>query len=122
MKTLSKIAMVLAFFVAATMAHADDAAIKQKLLGYWSTGRHVFLYKSDGNALMMGGTSNRKWDVRNGMYYELGDTGDIKDASPCKIISLTQTRFVFQQSDGPTTLKRISAKEAAIYGKPGVID
>jgi hypothetical protein len=41
MKTLSKMAMVLAFFVAATMARADDAAIKQKLLGYWSTGRHV---------------------------------------------------------------------------------
>jgi hypothetical protein len=121
--TLSKTAMILAFFVAATVAHADDAAIRQKILGYWSTGRHVFLFKNDGNALMMGGTSNMKWAVHNGMYYEGGDQGEMNtNTQGYKILSLTSTRFVTDRGEeGIYTWKRVSAKEAAVYGKPGEI-
>jgi hypothetical protein len=43
--TLAKTAMVLAILMAATMAQADDGAIKKEPIGYWFTGRHVFLYK-----------------------------------------------------------------------------
>jgi hypothetical protein len=122
MTTLKNTLLVLALFMAATVAHADDAAIRQKIIGYWSTGRHVFLFKSDGNALMMGGTSNMKWAVHNGMYYEGGDEGDVTNSQPHKILSLTNTRFVTQREEGIYTWKRISANEAAVYGKPGVIE
>jgi hypothetical protein len=96
----------------ATVAHADDAAIRQKILGYWSTGRHVFLFKNDGNALMMGGTSNMKWAVHNGMYYEGGDQGEINtNTQGYKILSLTSTRFVTDRGeDGIYTWKREAVK------------
>jgi hypothetical protein len=112
MKTLSKTAMILAFFVVATMAHADDATIKKKILGDWSTGRHTFTFKSDGIAYMMGGSSNLRWDVRNGMYYEAGGEGSIDFAQKgYKILSLTSTRFVTDRGEnGIYTWKREPVK------------
>jgi hypothetical protein len=108
MKTLAKTAMVLAFFVAATMAHADDAAIKKKILGDWSTGRHTFTFKSDGIAYMMGGSSNLRWDVHNGMYYE--GPMDLTQKG-YKILSLTSTRFVTDRGEaGIYTWKRETVK------------
>jgi hypothetical protein len=111
MKTLTKTAMVLALFMAATMAQADDAAMKKELLGYWASGRHAYLYQDDGIAYMMGGSSNLKWDVRDGMYNE--------DGKAYKIISLTKTHFVTQSDKGTYTLKRITKEKAEWYGKPG---
>jgi hypothetical protein len=46
-KTTTLTATVLAIFVA-TIGQGDDAAIKKELLGHWFTGRHVFLYTSEG--------------------------------------------------------------------------
>jgi hypothetical protein len=66
MKTLTKTAIILAIFMAATMAQADDAAIKKELLGYWKSGRHSYFYKDDGIIYMRGGTTKSKWDVRDG--------------------------------------------------------
>jgi hypothetical protein len=103
--------MVLALFMAATMAQADDAAMKKELLGYWTSGRHSYLYKDDGIAYMMGGTTKNKWDIRNGMYYVDGMTS--------KIIALTKTRFITQDASGTYTLKRITKAEAELNGKPG---
>jgi hypothetical protein len=57
MKTLAKMAMFLALLMAATTTHADDAAMKKELLGYWKSGRHAYLYKDDGIVYMMGGTT-----------------------------------------------------------------
>jgi len=106
--------------MAATMAQADDAAIKQEILGYWKSGRHAYLYKNDGIAYMMGGTSNLKWDVRDGMYYEGSVDGAEGSPKPLKIISLTKTRFTVKWEDGTLyTLKRITKAEAEEYGKPG---
>src|ERR1700693_5272442 len=105
--TLAKTAMVLAILIAATMAHADDAAIKKELLGYWKSGRHSYLYKDDGIIYMMGGTTKSTWDVRDGRYYEQG-------LKPAKIIALTKTKFTFllDGESTPYTLKRITKEEA----------
>jgi hypothetical protein len=118
--TLAKTAMILAILMAATVAQADDATIKKELLSYWKDGRHVFLYKDDGIAYVMGGTSNRRWDVPNAMYYE----GSVDESNPLanKIIALTKTRFITQNSNGTSTMKRVTKAEAEVYGKPGVID
>jgi hypothetical protein len=119
MKTLTKTAIVLAFFMAATMAQADDAAMKKELLGYWASGRHAYLFKDDGISYMLGGTSKSKWDIRNGMYYESNVDGT-NALKPAKIISLTKSKFTTQDTSGIHTLKRLTQEGAEkTYGKPG---
>jgi hypothetical protein len=111
MKILTKTAMVLAIIMAATMAQADDAAMKKEMLGYWTSGRHSYLFKDDGIAYMMGGTTKNKWDIRNGTYYS--------DGFEYKIISLTKNKLTYQDSSGTHALKRITKAEAELNGKPG---
>jgi hypothetical protein len=118
MKTLAKTAMVLAFFVAATMAQADDATMKKELLGYWKSGRHAYLYKDDGVIYMMGGSTKSRWDIRNGKFYESSDLNPIDYSSGEKILALNKTVFTVQDTDGPYTLKRITKAEAEKYGMP----
>ena len=69
---------------------------------------------------MMGGTSNRRWDVHNGMYYE----GAVNESNPLanKIITLTKTRFTTQNSNGTSTMQRVTKAEAEVYGKQGSVD
>jgi hypothetical protein len=108
--SVNKVIMPLALvFLAATVAHADDAAIKRELLGYWASGRHIYWFKDDGVAYMMPrdiNTTTNKWDVKNGLFYE--------DGRPSKIISLTRTQFKTQDVDGGAiyTLKRVTKEDA----------
>lgn len=82
---------------------SSDAATKQKLLGYWSSPRHEYLYKQDGIRYMVGGTTTNHWDVRGGVYYE--------GFKPYDIVSFSRETFVYRSREPskPTfTLKRCS--------------
>lgn len=110
-KVITTLALV---FLAASAAHADDAAIKKELLGYWASGRHIYWFKDDRIAYMMPrdvNTTTNKWDVKNGLFYE--------DGRPSKIISLTRTQFKTQDVEGGAiyTLKRVTKEDA----KTGII-
>jgi hypothetical protein len=96
MKTkLIRPAMVLTLIctltTAATADSASDAALKRKLLGYWKSGRHSYLFKSDGICYMVEGTTTYHWDIRGGMYY--------MDATPYKIVSLNGKEFEYCSPD-----------------------
>jgi hypothetical protein len=78
-------------FETATADSASDAAMKQKLLGYWHSGRHAYLFKSDGICYMVEGTTTSHWDIRGGVYYD--------DGIPCKIVSLNEKEFEFRSLD-----------------------
>jgi hypothetical protein len=88
---------------AATADTASDAVIKRKLLGYWNSGRHAHLFKSDGThyadvlAAAMGdeGTPHH-WDIRSGLYYD--------DGTPYKILILNEKKFEFRSLDKNATL------------------
>jgi hypothetical protein len=110
--------LLLALFMAATMAQADDAAMKKEILGYWKSGRHAYLYKDDGIIYMMGGTTKSRWDIRDGKFYESSDLHPIDYSSGEKILALTKAKFTVQDTDGPYTLKRITKEEAEKYGMP----
>ena len=112
--------MVLAILMAATMAQADNAAIKKELLGYWKTGRHVFLYKDDGIAYMMGGCSNRRWDVLNGMYYEVPLTEGRVLLKQIKLSPSPRPGSPPNKAIPPGTMNRVTKAEADVYGQPGV--
>jgi len=71
---------------------ASDVAIKHKLLGYWSSGRHIYLVKADGTKFMLTSDTVNRWDVRDGVYYD--------DGQACDIITLTQKEFVYRPRSG----------------------
>ena len=52
---------------------ADDAAIKKQLIGRWETPGGVTELKADGTMLQSGFPGPRKWDVRNGVFYDHRD-------------------------------------------------
>ena len=88
----------------------SDAAIKEKLLGYWKSPRHGYLIKSDGIIYMLPrkyATTTNHWDVKNGLFYW--------DDSPNEIITLNDTKCVYR-SRGPNamtfTLIRSTKEEA----------
>lgn len=86
--------------ILATGANADrasDATLKEKVLGFWETGRHAYLFKSDGIRYMVEGVPTARWDIRGGMYYE--------DGKPHKIAKLNDTTFDIAGGD---LLKRCS--------------
>ena len=88
----------------------SDAAIKQKLLGYWGNPRHAYLYQPNGVRSMCprkDSTTTNKWDVRGGLYYEDGDA--------YRIVTLDARTFAYQGvgSDRTTyTYRRKTKKEA----------
>lgn len=93
----------------------SDAAIKQKLLGYWKSPRHAYQYKSDGVQYMLGGTSKSRWDVKDGLYYEEGAPGKVE---PYDIVTLTDKVFIYRphgSAERPYTLQRINKAEATKY-------
>jgi hypothetical protein len=70
----------------------SDAAIKQKLLGYWHSPRHGYHVANDGIIYMCPRaycTTTNRWNVKNGVFYW--------DAEPHKIVSLTAKKFVYRQ-------------------------
>jgi hypothetical protein len=86
----------------------SDAAIKQKLLGYWKSPRHGYLIKSDGIIYMLPrkyATTTNHWDVKNGVFYW--------DGIPNEIISLDDKKCVYRSRDrNPMTFTLIrSTKE-----------
>jgi len=83
---------------------ASDAALRRKVLGYWKTGRHAYLFKSDGIRYMVGGTPTRHWDIRGGVYYE--------DGKPYKISKLNEKEFDIAGGD---LLERCSEKHIEQY-------
>jgi len=102
----------LTLFVAANAADTDqptqatpdapsDSAIKQKLVGYWSSSRHAYLNKPNGISYMVSGTTTNQWNVKGGIYF--------LDAKPYDIVSLTDNTFVFRSRENSNltfTLKR----------------
>jgi hypothetical protein len=88
MKTKRLLLNLLTIFGMSLLATAgeklSDAAIKQKLIGYWQSPRHGYLIKSDGVMYMLGGTTTNRWDVKGGIYYE----------DPFDTIVLTNKKFV----------------------------
>jgi opacity protein-like surface antigen len=115
----SILTLVVGLFMAAAMAQADDATMKKELVGYWKSGRHAYWYKEDGIIYMMGGTNKSRWDIRNGKFYggSVGTPIDYSNGGE-KILALTKTTFTTEESDGPSTLKRITKAEAERYGMP----
>jgi hypothetical protein len=85
----------------------SDAEIKQKLLGYWSSPRHVCHIESDGIIYMCPrkyATTTNRWDVRGGRFYQ--------DGSACEIVTLTDKKFVYRDSRGTYILTRSTKEEA----------
>ena len=76
---------------AATADSASDAALKRKLLGYWQSGRHAYLFKSDGICYMVERTTTYHRDIRGGVYYV--------DAMPYEIVSLNEKDFEYRSRD-----------------------
>ena len=94
---------------------ATDSALKEKLVGYWKSPRHAYLYSKDGSMRMVSGDPKSKWNIVNGVYHELEDDGR---AYAYDIITLTDDKFVYRsRGDSPTTftLSRISKREAEEY-------
>jgi len=88
-----------------------DSAIKRKLLGYWKSPRHPYLFKSDGIVRMCPTsicTTTNTWDVIDGIFYW--------DAIPYEIVKLTDNELLFRpvgkRDQGPYMIDRITRKEA----------
>ena len=80
----------------------SDAQIKQKLIGYWSTGHHDYHFAADGIIYMVGGTTKSTWSVKDGKFYWGGDQGHT-------IVTLTDKKFVYGEvpsSTGTATMIR----------------
>lgn len=72
-------------------AGESDAAIKQKLMGYWRSPRHEYEFTSDGVIYMLPNppcTTTNRWDIKNGLFYW--------DEQPHVIVSLTKEKFVYK--------------------------
>jgi len=73
----------------------SDSAIKQKLLGYWSSPRHGYHIASDGIIYMCPrkyATTTSHWTVKNGKFYW--------GSSPHTIVNLTDSKFVYREVGG----------------------
>ena len=81
----------------------QDATLIKKLLGYWSSPRHEYLFKNDGISYMVGGTTKNKWKIEKGRYLQDGQTYEI--------VLLTDEKFIFRDLKNPSiqfTLARLS--------------
>jgi hypothetical protein len=87
-----------------------DAAIKEKVLGYWGNARHSYLIKSDGIMYMCPrdiSTTTNRWDVKGGQFY--------LDSDPHEIVVLTDKKFVYRSVGAKpftVTWARLTEKEA----------
>lgn len=102
-------AACVACLLATTFARAaeSDAALRQKLLGYWGNPRHSYLIAPDGFMYMCPrdiSTTKMQWEVRDGKFY--------LDGKPHQIVTLTAKTFAFR-GDGVTfTYKRLTQQQA----------
>jgi hypothetical protein len=85
-----------------------DAAIKQKLLGYWKSPRQAYHIVADGKMYvgLRKDVTTERWNVKNGKFYWWN--------VPYKIVTLTDKEFVFREIDGqgePFMLVRSTKEE-----------
>ena len=94
-----------------TSADPKDAAMEKKLVGYWSSGRHDYQFTEDGVCHMLGGTTQNRWTIRNGIYSEIQNEGPVYTYT---IVSLTDNKFVYRSRGAAQTtftLKRLTPQE-----------
>lgn len=112
-RLLSVTALSLVFTASISMAgeKLSDAALKQKLLGYWQGPRYVFLYKSDGFCYPIGRMGQKAhWAIKGGVYYEEG--------LPWDILTLTNKKFVYRFRGGETVSRtKMTDKEGESFKK-----
>lgn len=107
---LSLLVLIVGAMVAIAGDKPSDAAIKQKLLGYWQSPRHAYLIKSDGIIYMCPRsicTTTNKWEVKAGLFYW--------DSEPNEIVLLNAKKFVYRsiaKKELTYTLVRTSEAEA----------
>jgi hypothetical protein len=90
-----------------TGAHADDAAVKKRLLGYWEAPGWQALLKEDGIIYDFHNHPIDTWDVRHGVFYTKRDS--------FTIIALTNSKLVIKDqahTRNTGTWKRITAAKA----------
>ena len=106
-KALSLHVVILAMSLPAFAGErSSDAAIKQRLLGYWKSPRHGYHIKSDGIMYMCPRaycTTTNRWNVKDGRFYQDGDA--------YQIVTLTNNKFVYRDSRGTYILNRGSKDE-----------
>ena len=76
----------------------SDAETKQKLLGYWSSPRHVYHIESEGIIYMSPRKDNpveQHWNVKDGKFYWFGE--------PHTIVTLNNSKFVYREIGGHGT-------------------
>ena len=97
----------------ASKERLSDAAMKQKILGYWTGPRWAVQYKSDGLKYPVSARGEKcRWDVKDGVYYEEFQPGEML---PCDILVLTDKKFVYHYREGKNpnvTYTRISKERA----------
>jgi hypothetical protein len=94
-----------------TPGPATDAALKQKLLGYWKSQKKIYNYTSDGWCHQVNGRSKNQWDIVNNVYHDHETNG--RDFT-YDILTLTDKKFVYRSRAYPATftLMRITEDEA----------
>jgi hypothetical protein len=87
MKTVLK---TLLFLILVTSALADDAAIKQQLVGKWKYGNQLIVLNPDGSM----NNDFKTWDVQGGKYMEFKKSGASESFT---ILKLTKTTFTLHE-------------------------
>jgi hypothetical protein len=93
--------------VLAANAVADDAAIKQQLVGRWEYKGDIMVLRSDGETA----NSWEKWYVQDGKFVLAKKSGA---TDPCTILKLTKTQLKIQEDfrgRGITTWTRIATDQ-----------
>jgi len=84
--------IALALTSSATIARADDAAIKKLLVGHWKIDNQNIELKDDGS-MHAPNTTPAKWDVHNGALLERRSP---ESTLEFKILSVTKDKLVIQ--------------------------
>jgi len=94
--TILSLLLSMTYFVVAG-EKMSDAEIKQKLIGYWSSPRHVYHIESGGIIYMCPRKDNpvQHWSVKDGKFYWFGE--------PHTIVTLDNSKFVYREIGGHGT-------------------
>jgi hypothetical protein len=71
-----------------TAAQADDASLRKQIVGYWSSGRHIYEYRADGTWWMCpaeAGTTHGHWAVENGQFFSALEGGRLESEGTVEI-------------------------------------
>ena len=70
-------------------AKADDASLRKQIVGYWSSGRHVYEYRADGTSWMCpvdAASTHGYWAVADGQFFEAMEGGRLESEGTVKIV------------------------------------